>query len=86
MAVFGAAVPAVAGAIAGALLELGDRSSCPLDGGACITGPTFGWLHPASPSFNHVFGALVFSATILLPLGLTAYLLLRLRARWSTLE
>ena len=74
-------LPALAGLALGAILELGDRSSCPLDGGPCDIGPTYGLLHPASTRFNHVFGALVFLAAILLPLAWTVYLAARLRRR-----
>jgi hypothetical protein len=74
-------VPAVLGVAAAMLLELGDRSSCPVGGGACEIGPTYAWLHPLTPGFNHVFGALVFLATLLLPLALTVFLALRLRRR-----
>jgi hypothetical protein len=72
-------LPAVLGLAAAVLLELGDRSSCPLDGGACVIGPTYPWLHPATPEFNHVFGALVFLATILAPFAVTVFLALRIR-------
>jgi hypothetical protein len=79
-------VPALVGLAAAVLLELGDRSSCPVAppgepdiGAACVIGPTYAWLHPSTPGFNHVFGALVFLATLLLPAALTIFLALFLR-------
>lgn len=72
-------LPAVLGVVAAALLELGDRSSCPLDGGTCVIGPTYAWLHPSTPAFNHIFGALVFLATLLLPVAASVFLVVRLR-------
>ena len=67
-----------------AFLELGDRSSCPLDSTTgCAFGPTYGLLHPADASFNHVFGALVFTATVVLPLAAAMYLAMTLRSKWA---
>src|SRR5215469_2915842 len=71
------------------LLELGDRSACPLPAGgasavatgACEIGPTYAWLHPGPEAFNHIFGALVFSAIVVLPLGAALFLISRLCAR-----
>ena len=74
-------VPAILGVAVAVLLEAGDRSSCTLDGRTCVIGPTYAWLHPLTPGFNHVFGALVFLATLLLPVALTVFLALRLRRR-----
>ena len=75
----------------GYLLDAGDRSSCPITpagstAGLCEIGPTFHWLHPAGDAFNHVFGALVFVATVALPLVVAGYLAMRLRQRWPVLR
>jgi hypothetical protein len=42
-------------------------------------------LHPGPPAFDHVFGALVFTTAMLLPILTMGYLGLRLRARWAYL-
>jgi hypothetical protein len=42
-------------------------------------------LHPASPEFNHVFGALVFAAAAVLPLAIAVHLAMILRRRWAEL-
>jgi hypothetical protein len=73
------------------ILESGDRSSCPIVAagatvGLCVIGPTYHWLHPASEGFNHVFGALVFTAMLILPLVVACYLAYRLRHRWTALS
>lgn len=81
------------GGLAPALvLEIGARSSCPLSApgmssaasaGGCVIGPTYSFLHPGPEAFNHVFGALVFVASVVLPIGAALYLAIRLRSRWS---
>jgi hypothetical protein len=73
------------------LLDSGDRSSCPIvaEGatiGPCVIGPTYHWLHPASEAFNHVFGALVFTTMLILPLVVAGYLAFRLRQRWTAVD
>lgn len=70
-----------------ALLELGDRSSCPLStagagDASCVIGPTYAWVHPGPAAFNHVFGALVFLAVLLAPIVAAGWLALRLR--WTS--
>lgn len=77
------------------LLETGDRSSCPLsttDTGAsidtehCSIGPTYAWLHPGAPGFNHLFGTLVFTASLVLPIAVAVYLAIRLRMPHQLLQ
>ncbi|SRR5712692_8226167 len=68
------------------LLATQVRSSCPAQGtGACQVGSMYSVLHPGPPAFDHVFGALVFTAAVLLPLLTMGYLALRLRTRWANL-
>ena len=77
-------LPALAGVVLAALIEAGDRSSCPIGGGECIVGPTYAWLHPAAPAFNHVFGALVFLAPIVFGVGTSFFLVFRARRQRGT--
>jgi hypothetical protein len=68
------------------LLATQVRTSCPAQGGgACQVGSMYPLLHPGPPAFDHVFGALVFTAALLLPILTMGYLGLRLRARWASL-
>jgi hypothetical protein len=68
------------------LLSTQVRSSCPAEGtGACQMGVMYGVLHPGPLAFDHVFGALVFTMALLLPILTMSYLGLRLRARWTSL-
>lgn len=92
LAVLRVILPGVVGLTLAALLEWGDRSTCPVTDGsgpqsllACDFGPTYALLHPASPQFNHVFGALVFLAVAVLPVAWTSLLAVRLRRRWVNL-
>ena len=68
------------------LLATEVRTSCPAEAaGACNGGSMYRVLHPGPPAFDHVFGALVFTTAVLLPILTMGYLGLRLRARWAYL-
>ncbi|HSS95054.1 MAG TPA: hypothetical protein VLR46_13855 [Candidatus Dormibacteraeota bacterium] len=66
------------------LLATEVRSSCPTQGtGSCQLGSMYAGLHPGPAGFDHVFGALVFTAAALVPMITMWYLAMRLRARWG---
>lgn len=59
------------------VLSTQDRSACEVGGGGCIVGPTYAILHPGPGGFDHVFGAVVVLASVLIPLAAAAYIVRR---------
>ena len=56
-------------------LSTQDRSACEVGGGGCTIGATYALLHPGPAGFDHVFGAVVVLASLLIPLAAAAYVL-----------
>ena len=59
------------------LVAVGVRVACPVSAsgpGACDPGPVYQVLHPGPEAFNHVFGAVIFVALVVLAIASSLYL------------